>query len=154
MLCSSVLLGELRTVLFAHIYPVCGSKVSRGCGMILITAGSVELRDLSACCYWMKEWKCRRDEIFAFPRFENVMILGSRYEEISTFTRNTRLCVPVFWNHFVGDGQTHTHTDSQCAQIHIAEICSLITSVCLLSQIIALLVMYVRVSVCVCGWMS
>lgn len=45
MLCSSILLRGLC----AHIYPVCGSKVSRGHGMILITAGSVELRDLFVC---------------------------------------------------------------------------------------------------------
>lgn len=32
---------------FAHIYPVCGSKVRLGHGIVLITA--VELRDLCVC---------------------------------------------------------------------------------------------------------
>lgn len=154
MLCSSVLLGELRTVLFAHIYPVCGSKVSRGCGMILITAGSVELRDLSACCYWMKEWKCRRDEIFAFPRFENVMILGSRYEEISVYTKYTSVCSCILKSFCRWWADSHTHrltvrSNSHCRDLQPYHKCLLtLSDHCSFSYVCAC------ERVCVCGWMS
>lgn len=52
--CAHLFFSQDCVLFFAHIYPVCGSKVSLGHATVLITAGSVPLRDLCVF-YWMKE---------------------------------------------------------------------------------------------------
>ena len=47
-----IFFSEACLLFFSYIYQVCGSKVSQGHGMILITAGSGELRDL---CVFLNE---------------------------------------------------------------------------------------------------